>query len=264
MDAIIKILIFLDDMNLNYESIYYTATIELLRNIRKIPNMTIYEVAEVCFVSPSTVSRLAKMLGYASFAELKVAISASVGEDIPSVRHTFVGDTKAPADHDPQSSIAQYLDRIVDTVQYVRNTMDEDVLMSAAHSLRAAKSIGIFFNDTSSIIGMQRMFFMEGKTALVRKGMNDQLKYAKSLSADDVIMMTIHNEREFAGKAQIMEEARARGVKVIVIASKKFPTEHQPVDHLFSFESNDILLANLFFGLYIRMFMIAYNRTAID
>ena len=51
--------------------VYFKAAKTILLNIYKIPDCTITEVADMCYVSTATISRLCRKLNYESFADFK-------------------------------------------------------------------------------------------------------------------------------------------------------------------------------------------------
>ena len=60
---------FLNTTNIN--DVYYKAAKTILANIYKIPQYNIIEVADMCYVSTATISRLCRKLNYESFADFK-------------------------------------------------------------------------------------------------------------------------------------------------------------------------------------------------
>ena len=53
------------------KDINYTIALYLLQNLNDVASLSIYDIADACFVSPASVSRFAKALGYRSFSMLK-------------------------------------------------------------------------------------------------------------------------------------------------------------------------------------------------
>ena len=60
--------------------VYANAARKILQNIYVIPGSTITDVAELCFVSTATISRLCRKLNYESFADFKMDITECSGE----------------------------------------------------------------------------------------------------------------------------------------------------------------------------------------
>lgn len=59
------------------DNAYYLIAGRLLKNITKLPGMTIHDVAALCFTSEATISRLAKKAGYDGFNALREQTSKS-------------------------------------------------------------------------------------------------------------------------------------------------------------------------------------------
>ena len=55
----------------NVHDVYWGAAKKILQNIYQIPQSTITEVADMCYVSTATISRLCRKLNYESFADFK-------------------------------------------------------------------------------------------------------------------------------------------------------------------------------------------------
>ncbi|MBM6799513.1 MurR/RpiR family transcriptional regulator, partial [Coprobacillus cateniformis] len=55
----------------NVHDVYWGAAKKILQNIYRIPQSTITEVADMCYVSTATISRLCRKLNYESFADFK-------------------------------------------------------------------------------------------------------------------------------------------------------------------------------------------------
>lgn len=76
MDAFKQILFMLDQ--LEPESAYLYAAKKLLANIHLVCQRSIGELAELCAVSQSTLSKLAKQLGFDSYSVFRLTIAISV------------------------------------------------------------------------------------------------------------------------------------------------------------------------------------------
>ena len=58
--------------------VYANAARKILQKIYVIPGSTITDVAELCFVSTATISRLCRKLNYESFADFKMDITMNL------------------------------------------------------------------------------------------------------------------------------------------------------------------------------------------
>ncbi|MGT2800300.1 MurR/RpiR family transcriptional regulator [Streptococcus marmotae] len=54
----------------------------ILKNFRQIPQISIYDLADLCFVSPASISRFVKSLGFSSFSEFKKECEGYISIDV--------------------------------------------------------------------------------------------------------------------------------------------------------------------------------------
>lgn len=109
-----RLLIILNNEKEN--SIYYHIANVLLCNFVSIKNMTISEVADLCFVSKSTISKFTRYLGFEDFLELRLAASFKSNK---------------------QSNYLNYNDNIL---SYMENHTNEEYIGVIINDLEAAKS----------------------------------------------------------------------------------------------------------------------------
>ena len=60
------------------DDVYSNAAKMILENINKIPEYNITDVAEMCFVSTATISRLCRKLNYESFSDFKMDVTMNL------------------------------------------------------------------------------------------------------------------------------------------------------------------------------------------
>ena len=60
------------------DDVYANAAKKILENINKIPESNITDVAEMCFVSTATISRLCRKLNYESFSDFKMDVTMNL------------------------------------------------------------------------------------------------------------------------------------------------------------------------------------------
>lgn len=76
MDSIEKLVEYYNKSN--EQNVYHDVVEQILINLHKIKNATIYDMAEMCYSSPSTISRLVKKLEFKDYADFKSKIGYSL------------------------------------------------------------------------------------------------------------------------------------------------------------------------------------------
>ena len=72
-DIIYNLLTFLNSSK--EEDMYYSICLSIIQNLKKVPNCSINELADLCFTSTATISRFSKKFGYANFHEFKKEVA---------------------------------------------------------------------------------------------------------------------------------------------------------------------------------------------
>lgn len=81
MDMILhKLLLFINGST--KDNTNYNLAIELVKHIDELLDLNIYEIADLCYVSTSTLSRFVRLLGYKNFNAFKEALETSYGFEI--------------------------------------------------------------------------------------------------------------------------------------------------------------------------------------
>jgi len=75
VDAISRVLDLYNNGKLG--DVYREVAGHILHNLNNLEGLTIYEIAEICYASPTTLSRFSKKAGYQSFSEFKIAVQCA-------------------------------------------------------------------------------------------------------------------------------------------------------------------------------------------
>ena len=76
MDSIEKIIDYYNNGKQNDS--YHNVVEQLLKYIMEVPGKSIYDMADLCYSSVSTLSRLVKRMGFQNYADLKSQITYSI------------------------------------------------------------------------------------------------------------------------------------------------------------------------------------------
>ena len=115
-----RLIIFLDTANendTNYNIAWYMAN-----NFKKVAHMGISEMAKACYVSPATISRFCRTLGYENFAHLKLECEIFQKN---MVRYDNLA--RVPMElltKNPSSATESYVKDIVTQLEELRNYLD--------------------------------------------------------------------------------------------------------------------------------------------
>lgn len=187
----------------------------ILRNIERIPSMTIYELAESCHTSPATLSRFSRKLGNTSFKEFKescLSVSEYKGKEINynSINHV-----------DEAIDIEKNFSRMIDSLIETKELMNSTDLTKTAKILKDSQKIAFFGTGYSYFLARNAhyKFTRLGKYCSAYSNFENQLKEAKSLTSKDVgFIISFSGETSFIIKLKkIMQR---RNIKLITLTSE--------------------------------------------
>lgn len=162
------------------KDINYNIAKYLLNNITYISNMTIYDVAEACYVSPASVSRFSKLLGYSSFSSLK--------EDC--LEYTQMKETVVHVP-DFKDGMTAYIDCVYHSLKEMEQSIclaDIDKLVSLIDKHHHICLLGIQFSQS---IAMQMQTFLVSSGKMVEAPLNfeKQMERIENYGKDDLIIL---------------------------------------------------------------------------
>lgn len=124
----------------NKEETYHDLARILVENIDKIKNMSINQLAELCYVSTSTISRFCRELGFVNFSAFKSALDGGYGFEI-DYNHEYKDS------HTSIHNKIEYLhNETLATLESINTTCDVEDLITLAKSIHDTKNI-VFFSQ---------------------------------------------------------------------------------------------------------------------
>ena len=180
--------------------------------------LSIHQLAEKTFTSPSTVIRMCQSIGFKGYKEFRHTLTCEVAAGRLNLRQGCGEITRSDS-----------LDSIVDKVIY-RNTMalesaksliDADALRSCVELLRSARTV-LLFGPAASLCAARELrlgLLRLDKPCVVGGDRNAQLLQAKSASKDDLaIVLSLSGET--AELVECVKALRENGTPIIAVTQQ--------------------------------------------
>lgn len=193
---------------------YYDVTRNILINFNKIENITINDLADLCFVSPATISRFCRHLGFANFQEFKRVCSENF-----SVENEYSKKLLDSLQENPRVAIESYTNSIIENMQNSFNNIDFNQLDKIAKKIHDAKNISFFGIQFLHNVGVS----LQNKLILMDKFMDapiifeEQLDCAKNLGSDSIAIIASVEGSYFFRCIEVIEELKRNGVQIILL-----------------------------------------------
>lgn len=181
-------------------------------------NMTTAQLARSAQVSDPMISRFCRSVGCRSFPDFKVRLAQSLASNV-----SFISEAVSPGD-----SAACYIDKRLNAnqaaLEYIRNTLDPDVIEEAVRVLSQSKRIEVFGMGGSAAIAhdAQHKLFRLGIPTVAYEDHLMQRMAAAAANEDTVILFF-----SFTGRTRSMIEvariARASNATLVAITNPDSP-----------------------------------------
>lgn len=189
--------------NINHRMLTY-----IIQHADEVVHMSIYELADACFVSPSTVSRLPAQLGCRNFNDFKVELGTTL-----RIRQVQRGKTSSANPPYP------FGDTLAGELTLFLHQMEVDKLEAAVDAIRAASQVGVFAPATLQAHAFQRTLCDDRIPAVNVVDFADQIAYSQTLRAGDCVVLLLNTAEQFKMKQEMMEQLCERGIRLIAICS---------------------------------------------
>lgn len=241
--------------------IYRDAIIQILDHlddIHKERNATIYQMAELCYVSPSTISRLSKKLGcenYINFREKLLYVMDHYDEFnriMPS--HCFIPDG---------IDTNVFLDTLEETVREFRS-MDSAIYETLADVLYNGNLIGLFVvRNPSSTSTLENTLVISGKKIRPhsRRNLTQDISQFKKGSVAIFIYPYFKQNEDYT---KALKQCHENGATTILITGQAPEELGRYADYFFNFKGHSTVVDNYKYSFFLNMITMIYRKKYID
>lgn len=214
----------------------------IMQHHKEVVNMTIGELAEVCGTSVATISRFCKKCDVNGFHHLKIGLAKEIVE---SETNLPVSNTISRKDigQSLQNILANKIEELRQTISYI----DEKTLNTVLDGIRNAGIVQLVAVGNTIPVALDGAFKLSqiGIRAVSGTIWETQMSFALSLKPGDV-MIAISNSGESVHVAEMVEEAKKRGVMTVGITNNPKSTVGRNVDYHFQTSTREKLFMNEF------------------
>lgn len=199
--------------NTEEDNIYHIAIKNLLKHFEEVENCTIYDLAEICSVSKSTIGRLIQKLGYSNLSEFR--------RDIKLIHQKYTYFNRIlpiemlQSDEIVVSSYIENMRNILSDLEKNINIAELSKIVDAMHEAEVVKFYpgGKVFAE----IALQINLTMDNKETLALSRYAEQLEDVKTLNSSCVVFITGFDMPSSVDMMPIFKEAHERGARIVLL-----------------------------------------------
>lgn len=151
----------------------------LLENIDHLNETSIYDLAEECYVSRSSLQRFIKQIGFDSFANLKATIPQVLDHNQRFKRYALVDDFS--------SKYRQQTNEMMDSIEKLANSVHMDYFVDLIHNAKRVVFCYAAFS-TLAPVAFQEAMISSGKVIRCMTNSSKSIEFLNSLDEYDLVV----------------------------------------------------------------------------
>ena len=219
------------------QDMYYTIAHTILTHLDKIPDISINDLADLCYTSPATISRFCKDLNCKNFANFKneMAISLEIARD---EIHLEDEDEKAVLKN-PQYLVDKIYNETIQSLQRVHqsiNIHEIDKICQMIHQAQKVHMIGYQFNKIiSNDFQMKMLKLRKFIYAFVERG--DEIQRLDMIDKDSlVIIITVRARKQLIDS--LVEKLHEHHPQILLLTMNK-DYHHEFIDYTYYIDGTE-------------------------
>lgn len=204
----------------------------MLRSLKKIKKMNIYDMADACFVSPASISRMIKKLGYKNYSYFQKDIADCVQKY--EHHNRIVAMDRVKDETDVKDVFFDTLERLLASM---RSSLDRDKLTELSAAIHESEKIRLYAFEVSFAESfLQFDLFMSGKECQVCRYVSDMENDAAGLTDRDLVIMVAPKQIEGVDVDDIITAVKKQGAAVCLVTDSRRFGPLKKADYPFAFE----------------------------
>lgn len=212
-----RLIIFLDtasESDTNYNIAWYMA-----HNFSKVAKMGISQLAKECYVSPATISRFCRALGYENYAHLKQECSLFASDS-----KKFNNLINVPLDmmkENPEKCTRYYSDQVCSAISKLSDRLDWDVIDKVLKAIHDSDSVAFFGTQFShsAALHFQTDLLMLEKFTMAYMETDRQIDCARSLDENSVAIIVTVNGFYAISCSKVLQYLKKSKCKVVLMTN---------------------------------------------
>lgn len=208
--------------------VFYYATLNILDHLEEIPNSSIVQVADLCYASTATISRLCRRLNYPSFNAFKQDIALTLADFDSGEKMHYPGEVMGELSKQSVTQLKEeYFQEIIKSLKYTYAHIRAQDIQEVVELIdQSSRVIFLGFNFTQMVSNQfQGTLAHDHKKVLGYTNEASQIELLKETQADDLIILTTITGNYFYRKPEATALiVKSPAKKVFITQETKHPS----------------------------------------
>lgn len=187
----------------------------ILQNIHKAKKYGIQDIADMCNVSVSSISRFCTQIGLSGFAEFREIL---MNADLSLEQQSFK--------EDPDDRYREYEENTITAIREAGGSIDRDTLNRLVSDIRQYDRIAVFglLKAQSAAISLASDLMFCGKQVYSNVSFSEQIEYLKSAGKNDLVLIFSYTGSYFEGMERNLNQTPLRARVWVISGGKQHPS----------------------------------------
>lgn len=218
-----------DDLN-------YTIADFILKNISDIADMNIVVFANTCHVSPASISRFCRKLGFDDYIHLKMECAKFTSSKLSE----YVNPVMV---RDPKKASKSYLTKTANHLLEQIELIDLHAMDELVEDIDRSNYISFFGSHFSHSIAelVQTTLFTTGKYSIAKSDFDQQIRVAETMDRNSLAIVLSVRGSYLKGSPRLKRAIEKSGAKTVLITANHDPKLLEEYDRVLYISSTDDL-----------------------
>ena len=232
----------------------------ILANIKQIGDLTIFDLADLCFTSAPSISRLVRKLGYKNYAYFQKDLLDSVRKY--DIHNRLVSPENKPHEQEMTEFFFETFD---DLYQKFREGLDYEKIHELCRMMDEAEKVAIYsYSIYFTEVFVQSDLFMSGKICDIQHQEKDILEHAKVLTERDLVILIAPGGVEGLHVEEVIRAIRATGAKLCLITDSNRMARNSGAEISFPLPGVKMAIDMFIMQLFLCVVEMEYRKLYID
>lgn len=219
------------------QDMYYTIAHTILTHLEKIPDISINDLADLCYTSPATISRFCKDLNCKNFANFKneVAIALEISRDEIHMKE----EDLLQISRNPQFLVDKIYNETVESLKMVQNSINIHDIDRICHMIYNAKKvhmIGYQFNKIiSNDFQMKMLKLKKFVYAFVERG--DEIQRLDMIDENSLVIIVTVRARKQLIDSLVDKISEHHPTILLLTMNKEY--QNDVIDHIYCIDGTE-------------------------
>lgn len=255
MHALEKVIVYYNHCREN--DIYKSVIENILKNLDKVKDANIYTLAELCYTSTSTLTRLSKKMGYIGFSDFKTSLVNCV-RNYDGYNHFVPHSMRVNL----EASSHGYFNLLRGLVDEIENSLDMEQVKRINSILHESQKVYFYTCGNESVERhFQELLIVSGKKSVVIALPHLQMENLKDVDDTTAVVFLAPIVNESGDVGESIRAAKEAGAAVVLISDAKYNIYQKYANEYLGFEGSLSMVDDLGFAMLLSVLFMDYRET---